>query len=165
MRIYVFFPIVLSLVLPAALAEESAKTGSTAMASAEGNYTIKDFHFADGETLPRLRIHYRTLGKPVSSSGCIQNAVLLLHGTSVTGDAFLAEGFRSAMFGPGQALDVSKYYYSPIRRLSAWPGLGCATDFQDGFSPKTKAARTWGTSVLAPTKRRGCERSDRDSAG
>jgi hypothetical protein len=43
---------VLSLVLPAALAEESAKTGITAMASAEGNYTIKDFHFADGETLP-----------------------------------------------------------------------------------------------------------------
>jgi hypothetical protein len=56
MRIYVFFPIVLSLVLPAALAEESAKTGTTAMANAEGNYTIKDFHFADGETLPQLRI-------------------------------------------------------------------------------------------------------------
>ena len=51
-RIYVLFLIVLSLVLPAALAEESAKTGITAMASAEGNYTIKDFHFADGETLP-----------------------------------------------------------------------------------------------------------------
>jgi len=60
---------VLSLVLPAALAEESAKTGITAMASAEGNYTIKDFHFADGETFPQLRIYYRTLGKPVSYSG------------------------------------------------------------------------------------------------
>jgi pimeloyl-ACP methyl ester carboxylesterase len=57
------------------------------------------------------------------------------------------------------------FAYSQIRRLSAWPGLGCTTDFQDGFSPKTKAARTWGTSVLAPTKRRGRERSDRDSAG
>jgi hypothetical protein len=52
MRIYVFFPIVLSLVLPAALAEESAKTGSTAMASAEGNYTIKDFHFAVAKPCP-----------------------------------------------------------------------------------------------------------------
>jgi homoserine O-acetyltransferase len=131
MRIYVFFPIVLSLVLPAALAEESAKTGSTAMASAEGNYTIKDFHFADGETLPRLRIHYRTLWKPVSSSGCIQNAVLLLHGTSVTGDAFLAEGFRSAMFGPGQALDVSKYYLI----LPDSIGLGGSSKPSTGYTP------------------------------
>jgi len=56
MKIYLFFPMALSFVLTAALAEESAKPGITAMASAEGNYTIKDFHFADGETLPQLRI-------------------------------------------------------------------------------------------------------------
>src|SRR5205807_1218419 len=29
----------------------------------EGDYTIRDFRFASGETLPELRIHYRTLGK------------------------------------------------------------------------------------------------------
>jgi homoserine O-acetyltransferase/O-succinyltransferase len=129
MRIYVFFPIVLSLVLPAALAEEPAKPGIRAIASAEGNYTINNFHFADGETLPELRIHYRTLGKPVRSSGRMQNAVLLLHGTSATGDAFLAEGFRSAMFGPGQALDVSKYYLI----LPDSIGLGGSTKPSDGL--------------------------------
>jgi homoserine O-acetyltransferase/O-succinyltransferase len=85
MRIYLFFLMALSLVLPPALADESAKPGITVVASAEGNYTIKDFHFADGETLPQLRIHYHTLGKPAISSGRIQNAVLLLHGTSSTG--------------------------------------------------------------------------------
>ena len=129
MKIYLFFPIALSFVLTAALAEESAKPGITAMASAEGNYTIKDFHFADGETLPQLRIHYRTLGKPVSSSGRIQNAVLLLHGTSSTGDAFLAEGFRSAMFGAGQPLDVSKYYLI----LPDSIGLGGSSKPSDGL--------------------------------
>jgi homoserine O-acetyltransferase/O-succinyltransferase len=129
MRIYLFFLMALSLVLRSALADESAKPGTTAMASAEGNYTIKDFHFADGETLPQLRIHYRTLGEPVSSSGRIQNAVLLLHGTSSTGDAFLAEGFRSAMFGAGQPLDVSKYYLI----LPDSIGLGGSSKPSDGL--------------------------------
>jgi homoserine O-acetyltransferase len=92
MRIYLFFLMALSLVRPPALVGESAKPGIPAMASAEGNYTIRDFHFADGETLPQLRIHYRTLGKKVSSSGQVQNAVLLLHGTSSTGDAFWPRG-------------------------------------------------------------------------
>jgi homoserine O-acetyltransferase len=31
---------------------------------AEGDFLIKDFRFASGETLPELRIHYRTLGTP-----------------------------------------------------------------------------------------------------
>ena len=29
----------------------------------EGDFTIRDFKFQSGETLPELRIHYRTLGK------------------------------------------------------------------------------------------------------
>src|SRR5438874_13475393 len=28
----------------------------------EADYTIRDFKFTDGETLPELRVHYRTLG-------------------------------------------------------------------------------------------------------
>ena len=28
----------------------------------EGDFVLKDFHFASGETLPELRLHYRTLG-------------------------------------------------------------------------------------------------------
>ena len=32
-------------------------------APTEGDFTIRDFKFQSGETLPELRIHYRTLGK------------------------------------------------------------------------------------------------------
>jgi homoserine O-acetyltransferase/O-succinyltransferase len=129
MRIHLFLPIAVTLVLTPALAEESAKPANSPLASAEGNYIIKGFHFSDGETLPELRIHYRTIGKPVSSSGHVQNAVLLLHGTSSTGDAFLADGFRSAMFGPGQPLDVSKYYLI----LPDSIGLGGSSKPSDGL--------------------------------
>jgi homoserine O-acetyltransferase len=31
---------------------------------AEGDFTIRDFKFTSGETLPELHLHYRTLGKP-----------------------------------------------------------------------------------------------------
>ena len=84
--------------------------GNDALNLLEGDYTITEFRFTNGEKLPELRIHYRTVGKPAVVSGEIQNAILLLHGTSGTGAAFLADGFRSAMFGPGQPLDASKYY-------------------------------------------------------
>jgi homoserine O-acetyltransferase/O-succinyltransferase len=129
MKIHLFIPIALSLVLSRGLAEESAKPAGTPLASTEGNYSIKDFHFSGGETLPELKIHYRTLGKPISSSGHVQNAVLLLHGTNSTGDAFLAQGFRSAMFGPGQPLDVSKYYLI----LPDSIGLGGSSKPSDGL--------------------------------
>ena len=29
-----------------------------------GDFVARDFHFASGETLPELRLHYRTLGTP-----------------------------------------------------------------------------------------------------
>src|SRR5438093_76795 len=32
-------------------------------APAESDYTIRDFRFTSGETLPELHLHYRTLGK------------------------------------------------------------------------------------------------------
>ncbi|MGB4786505.1 MAG: hypothetical protein WAQ77_17460, partial [Candidatus Acidiferrum sp.] len=32
-------------------------------APAENHYVIRDFKFASGESLPELRIHYRTFGK------------------------------------------------------------------------------------------------------
>ena len=30
----------------------------------EGDFTVKDFKFKSGETLPELRLHYMTLGTP-----------------------------------------------------------------------------------------------------
>ena len=78
---------------------------------AEGDWTIRDYRFADGEALPELRLHYMTLGRPErNASGAITNAVLLLHGTSGTGRNWLAPSFADEMFGPGQPLDLARFY-------------------------------------------------------
>jgi homoserine O-acetyltransferase/O-succinyltransferase len=39
--------------------------------------------------------------------GEVENAILLIHGTTHTGKQFLAKDFRDAMFGPGQPLDAA----------------------------------------------------------
>ena len=76
-----------------------------------GDCVLRDFRFSTGETLPQVRIHYRTLGTlRKDGKGSAANAVLLLHGTTGTGKAFLAENFAGVLFGPGQLLDASKYY-------------------------------------------------------
>jgi homoserine O-acetyltransferase len=76
-----------------------------------GGFTIHDFHFASGETLPQLRMHYRTLGHPRrSASGTVTNAVLILHGTGGTGAQFLAPVFAGELFGAGQPLDTASHY-------------------------------------------------------
>jgi homoserine O-acetyltransferase/O-succinyltransferase len=77
----------------------------------EGDYVSHDFHFKSGETLPELRLHYATFGTPVrDASGRVTNAVLLLHGTTGSGGQFLAPQFAGVLFGPGQLLDVTRYY-------------------------------------------------------
>jgi homoserine O-acetyltransferase len=77
----------------------------------QGDYISHNFHFKSGETLPELRIHYTTFGTPVrNANGQVTNAVLLLHGTSGTGEQFLAPQFAGVLFGPGQLLDVTRYY-------------------------------------------------------
>jgi homoserine O-acetyltransferase len=40
----------------------------------------------------------------------LQNAVLLLHGTSGAGNQFLLQQFADVLLGPGQLLDISRYY-------------------------------------------------------
>lgn len=77
----------------------------------EGDFTIRDFHFHSGETLPELRLHYRTLGKPQrDASGRTTNGVLILHGTMGSGAQFLNDRFAAVLFGPGQLLDAGKYF-------------------------------------------------------
>ena len=77
----------------------------------EGDFVVHDFHFRSGETLPELRLHYTTLGKPLrNSAGQTTNAVLILHGTGGTGHQFLVQHFAGVLFGPGQPLDVNRYF-------------------------------------------------------
>ena len=81
------------------------------LAPVEGNFTIRDFKFESGESLPELRLHYRTLGSPKrDAAGVVRNAVLVLHGTGGSGAAFLSEQFRGELFKPGQLLDASRYF-------------------------------------------------------
>jgi len=54
----------------------------------EGDFVLRDFHFRSGESLPELRLHYATLGTPVRDAhGAVQNAVIILHGTTGSGKA------------------------------------------------------------------------------
>jgi homoserine O-acetyltransferase len=77
----------------------------------EGDYVIHDFHFASGETLPELRMHYTFLGKPKKDAqGRVTNAVLIMHGTGGSGRSLINERFSGVLFGKGQLLDAEKYY-------------------------------------------------------
>ena len=79
-----FLFVAMALWLYAAFAGERLNAGNDPLNLLEGDYTITDFRFTNGEKLPELKIHYRTVGKPAVVSGEIQNAILLLHGTSST---------------------------------------------------------------------------------
>jgi homoserine O-acetyltransferase len=99
------FLIVLALVAAELQAQQSAATPQ------EGDYVAHNFRFKSGESLPNLRIHYRTLGKPVrTASGQVTNAVLILHSTGGWGGNFLVPQFAGVLFGPGQLLDASRYF-------------------------------------------------------
>jgi homoserine O-acetyltransferase len=78
---------------------------------AEGDFVMDSFHFQDGESLEKLRLHYTTFGTPLrNAAGEIINAAVLLHGTTGTGQNFLAPSFSTALFGPGQPLDAAKWF-------------------------------------------------------
>src|SRR6202795_1666696 len=80
-------------------------------AATEGDFAVHDFKFHSGESLPELRLHYTTLGKPVrDAQGRVTNAVLILHGTGGTGHQFFAPQFAGELFGPGQLLDTARYF-------------------------------------------------------
>jgi homoserine O-acetyltransferase/O-succinyltransferase len=70
----------------------------------EGSWIIRDFRFSTGETLPELRLHYRTLGAPKGEP------VLILHGTTQSGAAMLGPAFGGELFAAGQPLDAAQYY-------------------------------------------------------
>ncbi|MBB6426215.1 alpha/beta fold hydrolase [Sphingopyxis sp. JAI128] len=77
----------------------------------EGDVAIRDFRFGSGEVMPTVRIHYTTLGTPRrNAKGEIDNAVMVLHGTGGSGKQFLQPQFAEELYGPGQPLDIDRYY-------------------------------------------------------
>jgi len=102
-------------------------------AAVEGDYVIRDFGFQSGETIPEVRMHYRTLGTPRrDEQGIVRNAVLILHGTTGSSAQFLRAEFAGELFGEGQLLDTSRYFIVIPDNL----GHGQSTKPSDGLRAK-----------------------------
>ena len=77
----------------------------------EGDFVINDYAFTSGETLPELKLHYRTLGTAKrDAAGAIVNGVLLLQGNTGTGANWLRPSLADELFKPGQPLDAGQYF-------------------------------------------------------
>jgi homoserine O-acetyltransferase len=113
---FLLFVVALPLLASSSTRERTVpRTKVAAIAAAlhpvEADYTVRNFHFDDGQTLPELRLHYITLGHAHrNANGRVTNAVLFLHGTGGTGRQFLSPNFAGVLFGPGELLDASRYF-------------------------------------------------------
>ena len=89
----------------------AAQAQPTKWSTADGVVNLPNFRFGTGETLPQLKLHYLTLGTPHrNTAGHVDNAVLLLHGTGGDAHSLLNPIFSNVLFGPGQPLDITKYF-------------------------------------------------------
>jgi homoserine O-acetyltransferase len=80
-------------------------------APAEHDFVVRNFTFENGQTLPEIKLHYRTVGTPIKGAdGVVRNGVLILHGTGGSGRQFLTEGYAARLFGKGQVLDAERYF-------------------------------------------------------
>jgi homoserine O-acetyltransferase len=125
--------------LPAAMLFVCALIGLQAAQAAdypaptEGDFVLRDFHFSSGESLPELKIHYRTLGSPKKDSkGIVRNAVLIGHGTGGSGAQFIRPEFAGELFGAGQPLDATRYFIV----LADGIGHGQSSKPSDGLRAK-----------------------------
>ncbi|HLJ95793.1 MAG TPA: alpha/beta fold hydrolase [Gemmataceae bacterium] len=85
--------------------------GANYPAPVEGDFILPNFRFQSGESLPELKLHYRTIGTAQKNArGVVHNAVLILHGTGGSGTSLLRPSFADVLFGPGKLLDASRYY-------------------------------------------------------
>jgi homoserine O-acetyltransferase len=97
--------------LIAAMAAQASAPLPKSWPTSEGDVVLKNFRFRDGESLPTLKIHYTTLGQPHRNAvGGIDNAVMVLHGTGGDGKQFLRPQFADELYGPGEPLDIRKYW-------------------------------------------------------
>src|SRR5438552_1119135 len=94
-----------------AIVTPMAATAADYPTPVEAEYVARGFRFGTGETLPELRLHYRTVGTPRRDAhGLVTNAVLILHGTGGSGAGFLSQTFAGELFGAGQILDAARYF-------------------------------------------------------
>jgi homoserine O-acetyltransferase len=88
-----------------------AQTLKSEWPARDGAYDIANFRFKDGASLPKLHLHYLTLGTlHRDPHGHADNAILLLHGTGGSAESLLNPVFSKVLFGPGQPLDINRYF-------------------------------------------------------
>ena len=76
----------------------------------EGSVTLRDYHFVSGETLPELRIHYRTIGHPEGRVGsCPERRPDYARNNREWSAVYWPE-FAGELFGKNQPLDAEKYF-------------------------------------------------------
>lgn len=104
-------PIIQIFVILVSILAASNASAADYPAPTEGDFTIRDFKFQSGETLPELSLHYRTLGKPEKDAqGKTTNALLIMHGTTGSGAQFIRTEFAGELFGKDQPLDANKFF-------------------------------------------------------
>lgn len=91
-----------------------------------GVWTVRDFRFHTGETLPELKLGYATVGDPKGEP------VVILHGTAGSARSMLSPIFAGELFGPGQALDATKYFIIIPDAI----GAGASSKPSDGLKAK-----------------------------
>lgn len=80
-------------------------------APVERDFVVRNFMFESGESLPEVKIHYRTIGQPRKDpDGVVRNGILILHGTGGTGSPFLGAGWAGRLYGKGQLYDAERYF-------------------------------------------------------
>ncbi len=128
----------LLLTLLLVIAPSFAQAQSDYPAPVERDFIVRDFTFSSGESLPEVKIHYRTIGEPrKDADGVARNGILILHGTGGTGAQFLGAGWAQRLYGKGQLYDASRYFIIMPDNI----GHGASSKPSDGLRMKFPAYR------------------------
>lgn len=99
------------LLLAALVALPSLSAAQAIPTALQRDFTVRHFQFESGESLPELKLHYRTIGVPrKDADGVVRNGILILHGTGGSGGGFLGNAFAGGLFGKGQLYDAERYF-------------------------------------------------------
>ena len=107
--------LILTVLLAAALPALAQETAKEPIANwpgyNEGDYVVSNYKFTSGESLPEVKLHYRTIGAAKrNAEGQVVNAVLLLQGNNGTGANWFRSSLADELFKPNQPLDPANYY-------------------------------------------------------
>ncbi|PHH79485.1 hypothetical protein CDD80_4712 [Ophiocordyceps camponoti-rufipedis] len=74
-------------------------------------FELSDFTFTNGESLPKLRLHYHTLGTVKrDENNQTTNAVLLMHTVASHSGQFQSQSYIHGLFDPSQPLDSNEFF-------------------------------------------------------